>query len=540
MIAGVSLLLSALRFIMYFENKNLFTGFTFTDILFVIQKGFIYDISTALYLNVVFIFLFFFQFTYYNSRIYQFLLKLSFVLSNTVTLIINIVDISIYKHLHHRLTIFDAKSKLLQFWNNFVSADWQIFFKDYLILAIYFAAFFIVLILLSGFIKTINVENKSNRIVYRGSSLLFTILITTFFINNVLYKNTDLYKNMHLKADRKLTAVLVNNPYMIMAGYFAEERELSLDESWYLTGYNAVNKYNTNSRKKRFNNIKLIINQGKTKFKGKKYNTDLSIINTGYDNIFQILDELLFSFPSVFRGGLYKSLYSLNNMQSLVDILQSEGYYTQLKTYGYSDDTTDLIRNFYSFNNRAGTDRSKIFELILIKDNNAANDIISNMANNKNTKGNSLIISIVEANKKADVLSNKIEKNIRFSTDYKLSFRKNSKQMFTQYMDIKPCILHLTAYSKQFISYGNTLFANNEGYKYCILSDSSYYASSDSLLLHVTKNKTLGLYKRHNNRFYDYNFADSLVVERTAIESKLQSMLYDFRKRVVDNNLRVE
>ncbi len=538
MIVGVSILMSAQRFLMYLENRNLFTEFSINNILDVIKKGFIYDISTVLYINIAFIFLFLLPVRRYNSSVYKFLLKTIFLAVNTAAILINIVDIDVYRHLHHRLIIFDTKSNLLQSWNNFLSADWQVFFKDYSSILIYFIAFFIILVLLSGFIKNIDFENKSSIKLMKISSILSVIIISSLFVNSILYNKGSLYKNIYLKADRKLTAVLVNNPYLLIAAYFANEKELILDDSWHLSSYSPVNKYDTNVNKEKFKYIKLIVSQSGINFKTKKHNTQLSGINNNYDNVFQVLDELLFSFPSVFRAGLYKSLYSLNNMKSLVDILQSEGYCTQLKTYGYSDEKTKLIRNFYSLNNYENTDSIKTFELVLIKDNNIADSIVSQYVNNENNKGSSLIINVLRADKKEDVSKWQTTKSINFFTNYKLHLYKDSNVIFTQYMDIKPSILHLIGYSKQFISYGRSLFkSNNKHCKYHIISDSSYCALSDSLLLHFAKGEAVSLYKMRNNKFSGYNFIDSLAVECTAIENKLQSMLYDFRKRMVNNTL---
>ncbi len=532
-------MLATQRFILYLENKNLFTEFYIENILGVIQKGFIYDISTVLYINIVFIFLFLYPIKSYNSRFYKSLLKLIFLTVNTIAILINIVDIDMYRHLHHRLVIFDTKSNFLQFWNNFSSADWQVFFKNYSVIVIYFAAFFIILLLLSGLIKNIELESKNSVKVMKISSILSVVVIASLFVNSLVYKKDNLYKNIYLKADRKLVPVLVNNPYLLIATYFTNEKELKLDDAWYLSSYSPVNKYDTNVNKENLKHIKLIVSQSQLYFNATEYNKRLKVINNNYDNVFQVLDELLFSFPSIFRGGLYESLYSLNSMKSLVDILKSEGYYTQLKTYGYNDETTNLIRNFYSLNNYGNKDSVKNFELVLIKGNNIADSIISQYVNNENNKGSSLIINILRGDKKEDVSEWQTTKSVNFFANYKLNFHKDSNLVFTQYMDIKPSVLHLIGYSKKFISYGKSLFKNNKNCKYHIISDSSYCALSDSLLLHFYKGQTVSLHKMKNNKFSDYNFIDSLPVECTAIESKLQSMIYDFRKRMVDNDFEV-
>ncbi len=527
----LSIMLSAQRFIMYIINNESFNSFSIVDILTVIVKGLKYDIATVFYINSIFIFLYLLPVKLYNSAVYQFILKLVFVAGNILLIIFNLIDINIYKNQQHRLLIFDVRQNLLEWWTNFQQSDWLSFIQEYLSLITFFIGFLFIILLLSNIIKRRNYESKTDIILLKISSFITIFVISATFTYFKIEQKSELHKNLYIEADRKLLPILVNNPYLLISDYFANEKELTLDDSWYLSSYNAVNNCSEINNLPIFNNIKIIVSS-ETSLPIKTQNgVKLHVINNQYDNVFQMLDELLFSFPAIFRNGFYSSSYSFKKVESLVDILKTQGYFIRLKTFGYSKDSTDLIRNFYRFNNYANQDSSKSFELILVNKNTAKNNA-DKLANNLPADGNSIIINVLVKLKKQVANSVDIAQSIIFNSNVGLPFYTNHNFLITQFLDIKPSILQLIGYSKSFVSYGNSLFQRGNRCQYHVLSDSSYCATDKNLLLYYSNNQTISLHKLDSFTACNHNLADSLAVERTLIENKLQSMLYDFRKRM--------
>lgn len=523
---------SAQRYLLYISNYQVFSEYSFQDIMLIIGKGLKYDIATVLYINTLFIFLYLLPVSIYNSIFYQFLLKIIFFAGNMFVMLINLIDFHVYYHFRHRLLIWDIQNVLREWSESLQLIDFNIFIKEYLSLSIYLTAFFITAFFLTKTIGKLNFENKKTILSLKISSFASLALITLIFINNVVFQNDNIKKNIYLKSDRKLVPILLNNPYWLISSYFANEKKLELDDSWYISSYNSVNKYDRAASKNKFNNIKLIVCKGKKFVGGTKLGNELYVINNSYDNIFQILDELLFSYPAIFRNGLYKSSYSLKNIESLVDILKQQGYNTKLTGIGYSKDSMELVRNFYRLkNNDNNKDKGKNFELILVKDNSESINLKE--VEGLNLKDNSLIITVLFNDYKSKISKLRISKSLFFSSDKHLKFYNDNNLIITQFLDIKPSILHLTGYSKPFVSYGKSLFQRGERCQYHVFSDSSYSALYDNLLLNYVKDQTVSLHKIYDFKFSKYNFADSLAVERTTIENKLQSMLYDFRKRMV-------
>ncbi len=525
-------MLSTQRFMLYVVNNQMFNEFAISDILTVIIKGFKYDILTIIYINTPFIFLYLYPIKRYNSPAYQFLLKFIFVSVNLAITVFNLIDINIYSHRQHRLLIFDIHNNLMQWWENFQQNSWQIFVREHLSLTIFLLGFAIIIFLLSNLIKRQDYETKNKYTLLKISSLSTVLLIVGIFAYQMRYSTSELHKKLYIKADRKLVSILVNNPYLLMQDYFANEKKLTLNDSWYLNDYSSVNQCYNTVNSLRFNHIKLIVSSVEKLPINKQTNAKFHMISNRYRNVFQMLDELLFSFPAIFQNGFYRSSYALKNTVSLVDILKSQGYFARLTTLGYNKDSTDLIRNFYRLNNYAKQDSSKSFELILINEKSAKS--YSKILAKKTAIGDKTLIISILYDKKQQLISNcTLSQSMFFYAKSPLAFYTNPDVIITQLLDLKPSILQLTGYTKPFVSYGKSLFQRGNRCQYHIVSDSSYCAIFNNILLHYSKNQTISLKKIHNFKVSKYNFADSLAVERTLIETKLQSMLYDFRKRMI-------
>ncbi len=541
MLTIVSLLFAAGRFVMFLSNSDVFAEFALKDIFWAIVNGLVYDIYTVILINSLFIALFFAPVKIYNSLFYQFILRLLFISVNTFAIFVNLIDVAVYKCYFHRLRPLDYIQNINTLLVDLQDDSKSNFINEYLSLILYFIAFIVILFLLMRFIKMRKLENRNINITLKLTSLISLLLAGVLFYFATMYKSINLLTDIYLKGDRKLAPLIVNNPYFLITTSLHHNETIKLNDDWNIEKYTSKKQYQNTKNIGNYKHIKLVIsynlpnNNIPYKTDSKMFMHDINI-----DNTFGLLDEILFSYPGLFKGGMYNSLYSLNKMESLIDILHKKSYCTQLSTYGYSPKTTKLINNFYRFDNYADTDSSKTFELILIKKQAQFDSIQQQLKKALNKQDNLLVIKVLPALEPSENMKDILPKGISFDSKKKLSFYAPKDSVIAQYLDIKPSILQLIGYNKEFISYGSSLFSSS--YCKCKLlttSDTSYSILSDSLLLNFSKDSTISMLKVKNFKLSDYDFKDSLAVERIVLENKLQSMLYDLRKRFINNELMV-
>ena len=433
----------------------------------------------------------------------------------------------------HRLRAFEFKTEVNLFFNELQVSNVNDLVSRYLSLTIYFLIFLIVIWLCLKLIQSRKIEQKKSIVYHKWTSIILLIgIITSLVLNNI--NKTDWLTKLYLKADRRLVPLVINNPYLLISSFRLENIETA--DGWNIGNYNSMKEYNSLGLKS-YGNIKLIIIEKKELSESKAEDNfiPLSSLNCPTASIFQLLDEVLLSFPGIYDNGFYQSVYSLNKYESLADNLQEIGYSTKLTMIGYDEKIEKLVKNFYGFSiNREGVvDIKKNFELVLIN----AKDNESNMllANTNMFEANSLIIRMELAatgeNKSKPV------KSISFTTSDNLPFYKSAATIITQPLDIKPSIIHLTGYNKPFTAFGSSLFSGDEKVIFCSSSDSSQSIIMDSLLLKYSNNETIELRKFEENGFSEFDFKDSLAVERIILENKLQAILRNYKLKLKNNAL---
>jgi hypothetical protein len=529
-------LFAAGRTILYFANSELFNSFGFSAVFFAILKGLKYDFLVVVFVNSLFVFLFFWPAKIYNSGFYQFSLKFLFFLLNALALFINLFDVRMYKLSGHRLRAFELIEEVNLYLEEMKNTQFNDLIDRYLHLAVYFLVILVILVLCFKLIKRIDTEYKHKKRIRKWSG--FAILLTIaflFVLNN--FRKEDLYGNLYLKADRKLAPLVVNNPYLLLTTVKAKKMEPITN--WELNEFSSIKKYEK-EKMPAFDRIKLIVIEQK-EYSGNNQEQNffpLSTLDNYSQNIFQLLDEVLLSFPGVYRNGFYHSIYSLNKFESLLNLLKKENFVTKLKVVGYPKEVEKLIKNFYSFDvsdEVESTAGMKIFELLVI---NARIDE-SNMhaASLEMVNDNELIIRINAGFEKQGSPNSSLERTISFTSLKELPFYSKIDSIIAQPLDIKPTLLHLLGYDDYFTTYGSSLFANDEKVQFQCVSDSSLRLLADSLLLSYSNNETIELRKLRNYQFSASDFKDSLAVERILLENKIQSIINNFKQRLKNNSL---
>lgn len=100
---------SACRILFYVFNPQSFPKVTFWSFLTIMRGGFVFDTSAILYLNVFYMLLFLMPFRFKFNNGYQRLLKWIFMVTNSIGLAFNLIDMIYYRYILKRTTasVFD-------------------------------------------------------------------------------------------------------------------------------------------------------------------------------------------------------------------------------------------------------------------------------------------------------------------------------------------------------------------------------------------------------------------------------------------------
>ncbi|MDD2797488.1 MAG: sulfatase-like hydrolase/transferase [Bacteroidales bacterium] len=122
-------LFSISRFLFYIFNQSYFTGMSASHLFTLMGSGIKFDLTAVLYTNIIFIVMMVVPFRFRYNRIYQLVAKWLFIITNSLALLVNVVDIVYFRYTMRRtdfgfVTEFqgdDNKSKifgtaLLQNW----------------------------------------------------------------------------------------------------------------------------------------------------------------------------------------------------------------------------------------------------------------------------------------------------------------------------------------------------------------------------------------------------------------------------------------
>lgn len=92
------------RLVFVWENSSLFGDLTFSHFMELCKGGLYFDTSAILYTNALFIFLFLFPFHWKESHAYHSVVKVLFVITNTLCVVANLMDTVYFQYTNRRTT----------------------------------------------------------------------------------------------------------------------------------------------------------------------------------------------------------------------------------------------------------------------------------------------------------------------------------------------------------------------------------------------------------------------------------------------------
>ncbi len=358
----IRLLIILLLFILsgilfYLFNINHFNALNFIEFFKLLFYGICFNISSIIYVNILFIILNIIPFKFRYNRTYQTINKYIFIITNSIALVTIFIDF-----IYFRFTLKHTTSDIFNLFG--VSGDMYSlipqFLKDFWYIAILFILFIIFMIFLYNKTKVEIKTVKNNLGYYFYQSVLF-ILFAFFSVvgmrGGLQLKPISIITAAQYTSAQNIPLVL-NTPFTIIRTInkkglkdvnFFKDKELNKIYS----PYHSYNKYNKNTffvskQDTQKLNVVIIILESFSKEHFGSLNKNLenghykgftpfldSLIHQGLfcTNAFansktsiQAIPAVISSIPSLMDNPYISSIYSGNKINSLAKILKKQGY----------------------------------------------------------------------------------------------------------------------------------------------------------------------------------------------------------------------
>jgi phosphoglycerol transferase MdoB-like AlkP superfamily enzyme len=214
-------LLSLSRIGFYLFNHKMFPGITAGEFFSIMKGGMLFDISAAVYINMLFILLQIIPFDFRYNKIYQKISMYLFFITNGLALAVNSADFVYYRFIFKRATAdvfrtFENESHLAKMFFKFL--------LDYWPAALICIFLWFLMVFLYKKVKLKKPE-PSNRIIYYGVNVLFIPLVLALVIGGARggYKHstrpiTISNAARYVKSPRDV-AIVLNTPFSLMRTY---------------------------------------------------------------------------------------------------------------------------------------------------------------------------------------------------------------------------------------------------------------------------------------------------------------------------------
>jgi len=331
------------RILFYAFNNGYFNSLESLELLKILIVGLRFDVSSIFYFNTVFILLSIIPINYLNNSIYQKIIKILFVATNTIILLPQFIDIEYFKFTDKRLTA-DIFSYIGI--SNDVFALMPRFVLDFWYLLVMWAISIVAVIYFYPKSK-ISIDKTNTPYYKQFASYLMIIVIVGIYLLGA--------RGTRIKPIRILNAaeytethnipLVLNTPFTIAKTLFKED--LLLKD--YFTDKEIDSYYNPliqTTKNKTFNqkNVVIIILESFSKEyigffnNGKGYTPFLdSLIGKSlvFDNAFangkksiEAIPAICAAIPSLMENPYITSEFATNKTNSLAHLLKKEGYST--------------------------------------------------------------------------------------------------------------------------------------------------------------------------------------------------------------------
>lgn len=171
----ILLLLSTSRWLIYVFNTENFSGLSFSELLRLYFVGFRFDLHTLIVFNSPLIILYSLPFKFKYKRAYKKTVDLIFIITNSITIALNLIDVIYYRYLDKRMS-----SELFSFFKGTDDNQANMllsFVQDFWFMFLIFFIFLFIIIILTKNTRLKETYYPNERFWYINQSITFVIFM---------------------------------------------------------------------------------------------------------------------------------------------------------------------------------------------------------------------------------------------------------------------------------------------------------------------------------------------------------------------------
>jgi phosphoglycerol transferase MdoB-like AlkP superfamily enzyme len=358
------------RLLFYLFNREAFPGMSFTELVYAFLVGLRFDISAALYMNVLLIFIIALPFNLFRYKLTRGIAKTYFLIANGISMLANCADFAYFGFIHKRTTIdvFSLMTKQTD-----MGELLPLFLRDFWYVFVITIAFIVVLNFgYNKLFKRFVVYNETEAFVWKPMlyrSLLFVLMggLTVLGMRGGLQLRPLGMVNAGDNVKAEEIPLVINTPFSIMASIelsgLEEKNYFSEAESKRL--FDPCKKTADTVAFKPLNVVIIILESFSKEYTGLSGKTSCtpfldSLMNESHNFVnayangkrsIEGIPAVLSGIPSMQEAYLH-TLYNNNRISSIAKVLKSEGYNSSFYHGG-----TNGTMSFDSYCKLAGFDR---------------------------------------------------------------------------------------------------------------------------------------------------------------------------------------
>lgn len=327
-LAIVLLVFWFMRFVFYWVNSSMFGDISFSHLLRLAQAGIRFDVCAVAWFNIPFIFMRFLPFKFTANRIYILITNIIFVISNSLLLILNLIDIPLYSIFGFRtsmalMNIFFSEPNIGMIIFGFTKNYWWVFLFVFIIIL-----FLILLVTCLKIRQPVKPDGWSPRQFFlMKTGIFFCTAFITFvgswgrsITTNPLYVeyamlHTDKISEINIVLNTPFTLLKMDDDFRLSRFEFFTEEELTqIRNSIKIPPAETVPNYK--------NLVIITIESG-----GTLWFEDLNVSNpTPHDNLSPFLNSLI---PEslVFKNTFATSIVTVDGVRNIFAGFPAYGFF---------------------------------------------------------------------------------------------------------------------------------------------------------------------------------------------------------------------
>ncbi len=357
------ILFSLTRLLFFLFNYSSFGNDTASHIYTAFFHGIRFDLSSALYLNILYVLLTMLSAFLKESKTLKIFQAWSFYIPNAIGLLLNLIDIEYYKFQRKRTTIelFSGENDIIKHLPEYI--------KSYGYLLLIFIALLVLMVIMYKRLHKTDPKEKESYIVLKSISFILLLGLVIIGVRGGLQTKPIQMITASYYGNPQNAALVLNTPFTVLQslGKKTLEEKNFFDEDILNTIFSVDREYDADYLFRKKNIVVIILESFSNEYigtlnKGKGYAPFMDSLmqeSLYFTNAFangkksnEAMPSIFASIPSLMEEAYTGSVYQDNQLRSFAHILKEEGYNTAFFHGGING-----TMNFDAFAKKAGFDQ---------------------------------------------------------------------------------------------------------------------------------------------------------------------------------------